>query len=234
MKIKDKVLIVEDEQSISNFISMILTANGFDTIIVRTGEEALTMIASHCPDMIVLDLGLPDMDGMEVLKSVRKWSNLPVVVVSARNHEHDKVEALDYGADDYLVKPFAFEELMARIRCVTRRSPILTPSDPSKVCLEDLTLFIEEKRLMGPAWQCTLSQREAVLTEVLLRAGLNTPMPRTTLLLKVWGPDNDIEDGNLDNYIHFLRRRFRQLESTLQIKTLRGTGYCLTTADERN
>ena len=122
MKIKDKVLIVEDEQSISNFISMILTANGFDTIIVRTGEEALTMIASHCPDMIVLDLGLPDMDGMEVLKSVRKWSNLPVVVVSARNHEHDKVEALDYGADDYLVKPFGTSELLARIRTAIRHT----------------------------------------------------------------------------------------------------------------
>ena len=104
MKIKDKILIVEDEQSISNFISMVLNANGYDTIIVGSGEEALTMIASHCPDLIVLDLGLPDMDGMEVLKSVRKWSNLPVVVVSARNHEHDKVDALDYGADDYLVK----------------------------------------------------------------------------------------------------------------------------------
>ena len=110
MKIKDKVLIVEDEQSISNFISMILTANGYDTIIVRSGEEALTMISSHCPDLIVLDLGLPDMDGLEVLKSVRKWSNLPVVVVSARTHEHDKVEALDYGADDYLVKPFGTSE----------------------------------------------------------------------------------------------------------------------------
>ena len=82
MKIKDKVLIVEDEQSISNFISMILQASGFDTIVVRTGEEALTMVSSHCPDLIILDLGLPDMDGMEVLKSVRKWSNLPVVVVS--------------------------------------------------------------------------------------------------------------------------------------------------------
>ena len=79
MKIKDKILIVEDEQSISNFISMVLNANGYDTIIVGSGEEALTMIASHCPDLIVLDLGLPDMDGMEVLKSVRKWSNLPVV-----------------------------------------------------------------------------------------------------------------------------------------------------------
>ena len=106
MKIKDKVLIVEDEQSISNFISMILTANGYDTIVVRSGEEALTMISSHCPDLIVLDLGLPDMDGIEVLKSVRKWSSLPVVVVSARHHEHDKVEALDYGADDYISKPF--------------------------------------------------------------------------------------------------------------------------------
>ena len=106
MKIKDKVLIVEDEQSISSFISMILTANGYDTIIVNTGEEALTMISSHCPDLIVLDLGLPDMDGLEVLRSVRKWSSLPIVVVSARNHERDKVEALDYGADDYLVKPF--------------------------------------------------------------------------------------------------------------------------------
>ena len=81
MKIKDKVLIVEDEQSISSFISMILTANGYDTIIVNTGEEALTMISSHCPDLIVLDLGLPDMDGLEVLRSVRKWSSLPIVVV---------------------------------------------------------------------------------------------------------------------------------------------------------
>ena len=128
MKIKDKVLIVEDEQSISNFISMILTANGYDTIIVRSGEEALTMISSHCPDLIVLDLGLPDMDGLEVLKSVRKWSNLPVVVVSARTHEHDKVEALDYGADDYLVKPFGTSERLARILTSIRHTRTALPS----------------------------------------------------------------------------------------------------------
>ena len=140
MKIKDKVLIVEDEQSISNFISMILTANGYDTIIVRSGEEALTMIASHCPDLIVLDLGLPDMDGMEVLKAVRKWSNLPVVVVSARNHEHDKVEALDYGADDYLVSPSvplscwpvsAPPSATPAPRCPTPRSPSPASSSPA-------------------------------------------------------------------------------------------------------
>jgi two-component system KDP operon response regulator KdpE len=131
MKIKDKVLIVEDEQSISSFISMILTANGYDTIIVNTGEEALTMISSHCPDLIVLDLGLPDMDGLEVLRSVRKWSSLPIVVVSARNHERDKVEALDYGADDYLVKPFGTSELLARIRTATPAPPSLTRKSPS-------------------------------------------------------------------------------------------------------
>ena len=127
MKIKDKVLIVEDEQSISSFISMILTANGYDTIIVNTGEEALTMISSHCPDLIVLDLGLPDMDGLEVLRSVRKWSSLPIVVVSARNHERDKVEALDYGADDYLVKPFGTSELLARIRTAIHHQGVVGP-----------------------------------------------------------------------------------------------------------
>ena len=121
MKIKDKVLIVEDEQSISNLISMILTANGYDTIIVRSGEEALTMIASHCPDMIVLDLGLPDMDGIEIIKKIRSWSNLPIIVVSARGEDADKVVALDAGADDYLTKPFSVEELLARIRVALRR-----------------------------------------------------------------------------------------------------------------
>ena len=112
MKIKDKVLIVEDEQSISNFISMILTANGYDTIIVRSGEEALTMIASHCPDMIVLDLGLPDMDGMKILQGVREWSAMPVIVVSARTHERDKVEALELQQKNTKI---AMEQMQAQI-----------------------------------------------------------------------------------------------------------------------
>ena len=129
MKIKDKVLIVEDEQSISSFISMILTANGYDTIIVNTGEEALTMISSHCPDLVILDLGLPDMDGLDILRSLRSWSSLPVVVVSARSHERDKVAALDLGADDYLTKPFGTDELLARVRTATPApSPVMTKS----------------------------------------------------------------------------------------------------------
>ena len=99
MKIRDKVLIVEDEQNIKNFMSTILAANGFDTLMAGSAKEALSMISSHCPDLIILDLGLPDMDGMEVLKQVRAWSSVPVIVVSARTHEGDKVAALDLGAD---------------------------------------------------------------------------------------------------------------------------------------
>lgn len=107
MTIREKILIVEDEKSIAHFISTILTTNGYETILAKTGTEAMTMLSSHCPDLVILDLGLPDMDGIEVLRSLRGWSSLPVVVVSARTHENDKVEALDLGADDYLTKPFA-------------------------------------------------------------------------------------------------------------------------------
>ena len=174
MKIKDKILIVEDEQSISNFISMVLNANGYDTIIVGSGEEALTMIASHCPDLIVLDLGLPDMDGMEVLKSVRKWSNLPVVVVSARNHEHDKVDALDYGADDYLVKPFGTSELLARIRTAIRHTRTTLSNtqiaQSGKFVTGDLTIDYDKHLVTLAGQPVHLTANEYRLVELLSRS----------------------------------------------------------------
>ena len=117
MNIRDKILIVEDERSISNFLRTILTSNDYDVIVARSGAEAYSMITSHCPDLIVLDLGLPDIDGLQIIKSVREWTLLPIVVVSARAHERDKVEALDLGADDYITKPFGAGELLASIRC---------------------------------------------------------------------------------------------------------------------
>ena len=99
MNIREKILIVEDEKSIAHFISTILNSNDYETLLARSGSEAKTMISSHCPDLVILDLGLPDMDGIDVLRELRSWSNLPVVVVSARSHEHDKVQALDLGAE---------------------------------------------------------------------------------------------------------------------------------------
>ena len=223
MKIKDKVLIVEDEQSISNFISMILTANGYDTIIVRSGEEALTMIASHCPDMIVLDLGLPDMDGMEVLKSVRKWSNLPVVVVSARNHEHDKVEALDYGADDYLVKPFGTSELLARIRAMLRRREEFSPDI---LRCKDLSLNTASYELSGPTGSVVLPRLEYQLMELLIR-NQGIYLSSADLLVKIWGYDTDAELGVVWVYISYLRKRLTAVGSSCAIRAKRNVGYTL-------
>lgn len=229
MKIKDKVLIVEDEQSISNFISMILTANGFDTIIVRTGEEALTMIASHCPDMIVLDLGLPDMDGMEVLKSVRKWSNLPVVVVSARNHEHDKVEALDYGADDYLVKPFGTSELLARIRTAIRHTRTALPNgeiaQSGKFTTGELTIDYDKHLVTLAGQPVHLTANEYRLVELLSRSA-GKVLTYDRISEAMWG---DAAGGNsqlLRVNMANIRRKLEQNPAEPQyILTEIGVGY---------
>ena len=122
MEIKDRILVVEDDKRISSFFKTVLESNRYDVIMASTGSEAYSLITSQCPDLVILDLGLPDMDGMNILRSVREWSSMPVIVVSARTHEKDKVEALDMGADDYITKPFGTSELLARIRTAIRHS----------------------------------------------------------------------------------------------------------------
>lgn len=229
MKIKDKVLIVEDEQSISNFISMILQASGFDTIVVRTGEEALTMVSSHCPDLIILDLGLPDMDGMEVLKSVRKWSNLPVVVVSARNHEHDKVEALDYGADDYLVKPFGTSELLARIRTAIRHTRTALPNgeiaQSGKFTTGELTIDYDKHLVTLAGQPVHLTANEYRLVELLSRSA-GKVLTYDRISEAMWG---DAAGGNsqlLRVNMANIRRKLEQNPAEPQyILTEIGVGY---------
>ena len=116
MEIRDRIVVIEDDSSILNLLKTILKANNYDVLVTASGAEALTIISTHCPDLVILDLGLPDMDGTGLLKSLREWSSIPVIVLSARAHEKDKVEALDLGADDYITKPFETSELLARIR----------------------------------------------------------------------------------------------------------------------
>ena len=141
----------------------------------------------------------------------------------------DMKQGYEIGADDYIVKPFAFEELMARIRSIGRRPQSWEQHETYTV--GDLRLEPREKRLEGPGGVCSLSKREADLLEFFLKNPGQT-LPRETLLLRVWGPDAEVEDGNLDNYIHFLRRRLRTLGSTLKLVTVRGTGYRLEEEDE--
>ena len=122
MNIKDTVLIIEDERSILRFMTSLLNRNGYKVLTAVTGEEALVQIDSHCPDLVILDLGLPDMDGIQILRQLRSWSNTPVIVVSARTMEKDKVQALDLDADDYITKPFGTEEFLARVRLALRHA----------------------------------------------------------------------------------------------------------------
>jgi len=225
-----RILLVEDDESLNESLSFQLEAEGFTVDSCFDGEEACYYGEQNIYDVILLDRMLPHMEGTEVLTTLRgKGIATPVILLTALGTLSDKVTGLDLGADDYLVKPFAIEELLARIRCITRRPNTL--SNDKSITVSDITWQIDQDRLTGPSGSCTLSKREASLMETFLRRQ-NQTLSRSLLLLKVWGPDSDVEDGNLDNYIHFLRRRLKGVGSCLQIKTIRGIGYCL--QDERN
>ena len=235
MKIKDKVLIVEDEQSISNFISMILTANGFDTIIVRTGEEALTMIASHCPDMIVLDLGLPDMDGVDIIKNVRQWSQVPIIVLSARNRERDKVEALDLGADDYVTKPFGTAELLARIRIALRHVSNGTPDTPTgKAQNGRLTIDYDKRRIYLDDQEVHLTQVEyKIVMLTLLHIG--KVLTYDFIIRCVWGARPTVNNQILRVNMANIRRKLEANPADPQfIITETGVGYRMIDHAEEN
>lgn len=220
-----RILLAEDDTNLNHTLSYQLNVQGFMVDSCFDGEEALFLAKENIHDVILLDRMLPTMEGTDILQDLRREGiTIPVILITALGALSDKVEGLNMGADDYLVKPFAFEELLARIYCVTRRSPIL--ANDNKFILSDITYSTEENILTGPKGNCSLSKREGTLLEVLLRNQGQT-LSRNTLLLKVWGPDSDVEDGNLDNYIHFLRRRLLTIGSRLQIKTIRGIGYCL-------
>ena len=235
MTIKDRVLVVEDEKSISGLIKAILTANGYDVITASTGNEAFSMISSHCPDLVVLDLGLPDMDGMQLLKAVRQWSKVPVVVVSARSHERDKVAALDAGADDYLTKPFGTEELLARIRTALRHTRTLTANDQlantGKFQTGDLLIDYDKHRVYVAGVDAKLTQNEYKLVALLgLHAG--KVLTYDYLIKELWGPsarsDNQILRVNMANIRRKIEKNPAQPE---YIFTETGIGYRMVEGD---
>lgn len=226
-----RILLVEDDRQLNKNLAFKLEKEGFTVDTCFDGEEACFYGEQNIYDLILLDRMLPHMEGTEVLTSLRqKKITTPVILLTALGTLSDKVTGLDLGADDYLVKPFAFEELLARIRCIARRPQNLTCDDSFAVA--DIIWHNHEGRLLGPSGSCTLSKREAALLETFLRRK-NQTLSRSILLLKVWGPDSDVEEGNLDNYIHFIRRRLKGVGSRLQIKTIRGIGYCMIEENSR-
>ena len=231
MNIREKILVVEDEKSIAHFISTVLNNNGYEAMQAVSGTEALSMISSHCPDLIILDLGLPDMDGLEILRQLRNWSSLPVVVVSARSHEKDKVEALDLGADDYLTKPFGTDELLARVRTAIRHTR--TASGNGEIAQKgtytvgDLTIDYNKHQALvrGENVRLTLSEFRIV---ALLGKHAGKVLTYDYIIKELWGPrasgDNQILRVNMAN----IRRKIEKNPAEPEyLFTEVGVGYRL-------
>lgn len=229
MKIKEKILIVEDEANISGFIAAILAANGYDTMTARTGSEAISMITSHCPDLILLDLGLPDMDGAGILQFVREWSTCPIIVVSARNHERDKVAALDAGADDYVVKPFGTSELLARIRTAIRHTRTHLPNgeiaQSGQFRARGLAIDYDKHQVLVDGENVHLTQNEYKLVSLLGKYA-GRVLTYDFIIRQLWGPkaknDNQILRVNMANIRRKIEKNPAQPE---YIFTEIGVGY---------
>ena len=220
-----RILMIEDDKELCEATKYRLEKEEFQVDVCHDGEEGLYYMQENNHDLVILDRMLPSMDGVSLLREARRTHvSTPVIFLTALGELNDKITGLDCGADDYMVKPFAFEELLARIRCLMRRPGKW--DDSSLLTLGDITLDPENNRLVKGTQECTLSKREGALMEVFLRNPGQT-LTRTVLLNRVWGLDSDVEEGNLDNYIHFLRRRLKSVDSSLVLKTVRGIGYQL-------
>ena len=220
------ILMIEDDKDLCEAVSFRLEQEGFSVTACHDGEEGLYYMGETPYDLVILDRMLPHMDGIQVLKEARSSQiKTPVRMLTALGELDDRLSGLNGGADDYMVKPFIFEELLARIRCLLRR-PASYTAFADTVFLGDITYVPQTRTLSSHDKSCTLSSREGNLMEVFLRNPGQT-LPRQLLLSRVWGLETDVEEGNLDNYIHFLRRRLKTVKSALQIKTVRGVGYQL-------
>jgi two-component system KDP operon response regulator KdpE len=199
-----RILIIEDEPALARALAITLHARGYETDVAVTGATGLDLAASSHPDLILLDLGLPDLDGMTILHAVRGWSQIPVVVLSARQTSHDKVAALDAGADDYVSKPFAMDELLARIRAATRRAAG-TEADPL-VVTDSFTIDLAARVVTRDGQPVRLTPTEWRLLEILAR-NAGRIVTQKDLLRELRGPDLDRESHYLRVYLAQLRRK---------------------------
>ena len=235
MEIKQRILIVEDEARIANFIRAILQANGYETITASTGREARSMIASHCPDLIILDLGLPDIDGLDIIRSVREWTQLPILIVSARTHERDKVEALDAGADDYMEKPFGTSELLARIRTALRHARSsagsAAVSGTGIFTAGALTIDYNKHQVLVDGVNTHLTQNEYRIVSLLgIHAG--KVLTYDFILKELWGPGASGNNQVLRVHMANIRRKIERNPAEPEyIFTEVGVGYRMVEGD---
>ena len=228
MSSKRTILVIEDETSICNFITTILHSNGYNAIVANTASQAKSMISSYGPDLILLDLGLPDMDGLDFLAAIRVWCHTPVIVVSARTREAEKVQALDLGADDYITKPFGISELTARIRTALRHADQLISSSGSpaaKYTAGDLTVDLDKHLVTVAGKEIHFTQIEFKIISLLAQHA-GKVLTYDYILKQIWGPyavsDNQILRVNMAN----IRRKLEENPANPKyILTELGVGY---------
>ena len=228
MSSKYTVLIIEDEGNIRNFMAAALNANQYKVLTAKDGQQGMVMISSYHPDVILLDLGLPDMDGMEIIRSVRQWSLVPIIVVSARGMEEDKVEALDAGADDYVTKPFGTSELLARIRSALRHWAARKDTTMEELGIfktGELTIDFDRRRVTVRGEEVHLTQNEYKIVAILSKYA-GKVMTYDYIIKEIWGPyakgDNQILRVNMAN----IRRKLEENPADPRyIITEVGVGY---------
>lgn len=229
MSNKYLIVIVEDEYNISSFVSAVLQANGFDTMVARNGAEAIILITSHCPDLVLLDLGLPDMDGQGIIENVRGWSNVPIIVVSARTRERDKVMALESGADDYITKPFGTSELLARIRTALRHVQLREGEQAQRQTgvfhTGDLEVDYDKRRVYVNEEDAHLTQNEYKIVALLSKYS-GRVLTYDSIIKHIWGPN--AKQGNQILRVNMANIRRKIEPSTAEpryIMTEMGVGY---------
>lgn len=226
---RKKILVIDDDIATLKFISANLEANEYDVLKARDGKEALRVIEKELPDLAILDIMMPNMDGYEVCRRLREWSQIPIIMLSARCDEEDKVKCLDIGADDFLCKPFGLDEILARIRAVLRRSSNNVLSRPTKPLFisDDLTVNFAERAVKLSGNDVALTVTEfAILQEL----ALNSPKILTyqILLHKIWGPEYGDERGYLYVFVRRIRRKIEHNpQKPAHLISVRDVGYQL-------
>jgi len=218
-----KILLIEDEKNMARFIELELRHEGFEVAVVYDGRTGLeTALASHW-DLVLLDLMLPGMDGLEVCRRLRALKRTPILMISARDAVADRVSGLDLGAEDYLPKPFAMEELLARIRVVFRRGE----EERDVLVFQNLRMDLDTRSVTRDGSEIGLTKREYDLLAAFMTYP-NRALSREMLLDKVWGPDAEVDTNVIDVYVRYLRNKIDPTDASVSyIQTLRGIGYIL-------
>lgn len=219
-----RVLVVEDEPDIADFIRRGLTYKGYEVNVAHSGEEALERARDQLPDLVILDLMLPGIDGVEVCRRLRAADEIPIIILTARDTVADKVNGLEAGADDYVTKPFEFAELLARVRAALRRQQAKTGAAVIRVA--DLVIQPSSREVVRGTREVELSAREYDLLEFLARHA-GQVVSKETLFEKVWGYDFEVESDAIKVYVRYLRKKLNASGEPDLIHSVRGVGYML-------